>query len=207
MSFAIVTCLSQVIYTTSGFSKSLASFERTDLLFKNLEISQKQTFKQNDPPLKGIIATKRSRGDLEQETKFAYQYDFTQGNIYWIKGKSGTGKTTFLEVLTGVLPTHQGVSLKDFAVYIPVDPVLPECFYPKERSNSLNKFDFIQDVFQSNKPILIFDEPMTGLEPWQKEKFLDFVQNFKNKLIVIASHQDLPKSINYISLFINDLML
>jgi putative ATP-binding cassette transporter len=96
-------------------------------------------------------------------------YDFKAGNIYFIKGNNGSGKTTFMRILTGLYSPTQGD--------IRVNHILVE--QPASRSYRDLFSVVFTDFYLFKKMYGLFDVDEIEIDTWQK--VLEIANKFKVK--------------------------
>lgn len=161
--------------------------------------------------------------------------------IYGLKGGSGSGKTTFIKAILGLIdykgeilldgkllktrknfqivfqnpfnsfdPTGKikfsineiiklnkaNVSLEELSKKVGVDISLFDKF-PHELSGGELQRLSIARAISTNPRVLIFDEPTSALDVENQKNILDLIKNFKDKIIIIISHD--MRVIKYIS--------
>lgn len=142
-------------------------------------------------------------------------YYISKGKIYGIAGGNGSGKSTFLKVLSGSEKCYHGKVLRDRKIaYLPQEPkymfindkihdiikdsVTIRMFgleglmdrHPYDISGGQMQRLAMAYLWEMNADIYLFDEPTKGLDPLWKKKFREYLNGLKEKgkTILIVTH-------------------
>lgn len=136
-------------------------------------------------------------------------YEFKAGNLYFIKGSNGSGKTTFMRILTGLYkPSHGSISVNGIEVEQPASSsyrdlfsVVFSDFYLFQKLYGL--FDLVEDDILSWQKILEIEKKFsisdgvfshTQLSTGQRKRIALLVAMLENRDIIIldewAADQD-----------------
>ena len=89
-------------------------------------------------------------------------------------------------------------NLNDFLNLFEISKYYNYSFY-KLSKGTRQKISIIQ-VLLSDNSILLFDEPLTGLDQKSQETFYEIIKKYTNKLIIITSHLKPTNITNYMKL-------
>ena len=158
-----------------------------------------------------------------QNIKFAYSREvvldgfslqFDKGGIYGLLGKNGTGKSTLLYLMMGLLrlflvPEEYDLPAISLSAYVKAikpfyprysEDLLKQCLANFEMSTDINlgqlsmgqkKKVYMSIALASNTRYLLMDEPTNGLDILSKSQFRKVVIEgmSEDKTIIISTHQ------------------
>lgn len=143
------------------------------------------------------------------------RYETYAGGIYGIVGGNGSGKSTFLKVLSGAEHCYHGkINCTEKIAYLPQEP---KYMFIGDRirdiiksDNAVQKFGLSEildrhpyDVsggqmqrvamaylYEMDAGIYLFDEPTKGMDPYWKKQFADWLSELSlaGKTVIIVSH-------------------
>lgn len=150
-------------------------------------------------------------------------YRMVPGTIYGIAGGNGSGKSTFLKVLTGALRQYHGTVKKNgAAAYLPQEPKymflqdkIEDVVKSQEARERFGLGDLLErhpyDVsggqmqrlamaylYETEAELYVFDEPTKGLDPHWKIVFGEWMEELarSGKTVLIVTH-DVEFAANY----------
>lgn len=138
-------------------------------------------------------------------------FTFSSGNVYYLVGDNGVGKSSFFNCLLGIDKNYNGdmkinnESIKNMNLE---ELYYKKIFYMDQNSEVLEYVDIetsnislsrgerqqilINDILldkQINNSLLLFDEPTASLDIGEKDKFIQLVNDLKNtNIILIITH-------------------
>ena len=142
------------------------------------------------------------------------------GDYAYIKGASGTGKTTLLNILSGFTKPDKGNVFIDFddTAYMPCGNCLFESLtikenieltdfnidlikklkiehildlYPRQISSGEYKRALLAEILGLKKTCLLLDEPTSNLDSESANIIIDIINDIrKDKIIVVATHDE-----------------
>ena len=101
-----------------------------------------------------------------------FSYEFNEGNFYLIKGVSGKGKTTFLNLLMGVIKSEKG-----------------NFYYNKEKFNNFNNLSWFKVLSYVPQRITLLNDTLKDNITFSFDKNYD-VEKYKNILKQLNIHNE-----------------
>jgi len=133
-----------------------------------------------------------------------FSLELKESNIYGLLGKNGTGKSTLLYLISGLLRQQSGLilidgisaqerraeMLKDIFI-VPEEFELPISLKLNELSMGQKKKVFMSFALATGTRFLLMDEPTNGLDIPSKSQFRKVVANnmSDDRTLIISTHQ------------------
>lgn len=143
-------------------------------------------------------------------------FNFYKGGKYLLIGENGSGKSTLLKILLGLVKPNSGMIKNNYLniSYVPEKSILPDFINLKtflkgydikkiielaeifdidinkpfyKYSKGMRQKAIIIQAFITNSDVILFDEPINGLDQRSKEYFMSYVIDI-NKTIIISTH-------------------
>ncbi len=142
-------------------------------------------------------------------------YEAVPGRIYGIAGGNGSGKSTFLKILSGAVHAYHGaVTCTGEIAYLPQEPKylfledkicdiikseraiqkfgLSEILdrHPYDVSGGQMQRVAMAYLYEKDAEIYLFDEPTKGLDPQWKRRFRDWLSELAEagRIVIVVSH-------------------
>ncbi|MDD9140174.1 MAG: ATP-binding cassette domain-containing protein, partial [Candidatus Cardinium sp.] len=114
-----------------------------------------------------------------------FNCQITYGSRIALIGKNGSGKSTFLKVMAGIVEPAGGTLYKDKAIVIGYVPQIIEDYANLSGGQRLNTA--ITEALRLDPNVLLLDEPTNHLDKHQRKSLMCLLQAYSGTLI-IASH-------------------
>jgi len=139
-----------------------------------------------------------SYGKRKQKVFDDFSLALDKGSVYGLLGKNGTGKSTLLYLMTGLLRPQAGRVLYkgvDVSMRYPLTLqdmfLVPEDIHLGELSMGQKKKAFMCFALATNTSLLVMDEPSNGLDIPSKSQFRKVIASgmTDEKSVIISTHQ------------------
>ena len=163
----IYTAFNQIMYDRSSINiihkqilnnNEIIHYENKTNLFQN--------------PIKNLKIENLQFSFNSKELIKNFSYEFNEGNFYLIKGVSGKGKTTFLNLLMGVIKSEKG-----------------NFYYNKEKFNNFNNLSWFKVLSYVPQRITLLNDTLKDNITFSFDKNYD-VEKYKNILKQLNIHNE-----------------
>lgn len=196
----------------------LAVIKYLSKISKDKSFKIKQDF-EVDKPCANLFVTDISKSYENKQVLDNFTFKFEAGKHYLISGHTGSGKTTLINIILGLIePDHGEVFIDEykprtFSASFQVNTLIEHLtvnqnisivsgkqyssnlidgnLFTKDLSGGMKRCAEIERAIISDSQIVILDEPFAGLDEKTKNEAIKFIQNrLNNRTLIIISHEE-----------------